>query len=267
MRKTILASPTSHTKVFRSLVSTKKEIYAKAPIVEAVLDIRVRTSTIPTLEDLSLITDEAYPEPFRRPFQLQVKIQGGTSPDQPSIEQLTVPLGVMFRSKDAKQVFQARVDGFTFNRLTPYEHWESFSLEAHRLWDLYAGSVNVEHIESIGLTYLNEILVPVGTPFEQYFRTYIEVAPEIPQVLNNYSLSFQVTLPEGHGLLSITQGYGPPRKEGFVTNFLNIQATKTFGDDKTPSNEEVWQMFENLRAAKSGAFESCITDAVREMIR
>lgn len=246
---------------------TNREVYARAPIVEAVLDIRVRTSAIPELSALSLIADSAYPEPFRQPFQLQVKIQGGTSPAQPSIEQLTTPLGVMFRSSDAKQVFQARIDGFSFNRLAPYENWNSFSMEARRLWDLYSTSVSVEHIESIGLTYLNEITIPAGARFEDYFRTYIEVAPEIPQILNNYSLSFQVTLDEDHGLLSITQGYGPPRKEGFITNFLNIQATKTFSESHSPSSTELWQMFENLRDAKSNAFEACITDVVREMIR
>jgi uncharacterized protein (TIGR04255 family) len=231
-------------------------------------------SEIPSLEVLSRIiqdsdekTREAYPEQYRQPFQLQVKIQGGASPEQPRLEQLSTPLGTIFRSGDQKQVFQARIDGFTFNRLAPYEEWSSFVKEARQLWQLYASSVKIERIEALNLTYLNEVLVPAGSPFEDYFRTYIQVAPEIPQVLNNYSLSFQVTLPEEHGLLSVTQGYGPPRKEGFITNILNIQASKILSENSTPSEEELWEMFEHLRDAKSNAFEACITDAVREMIR
>ena len=246
---------------------TKSQIYSNAPIVEAVLDIRLRTSTTPELATLSAITDDAYPENFQQPFQLQVKIQGGTSPDQPSIEQLTTPLGIMYRSKDEKQIFQARIDGFSFNRLSPYENWDNFSNEARRLWSLYASYVPIEHIESIGLTYLNEISVPAGTPFEKYFRTYIEVAPEIPQTLLNYSLSFQVALDQNHGLLSITQGYGPPRMAGHVTNFINIQVNKVLNEDESPSESELWQMFEILREGKTNAFEACITDAVREIIR
>jgi uncharacterized protein (TIGR04255 family) len=248
-------------------VSISKEVYANAPIIEAVLDIRARMKAIPNLQMLSEIADANYPEQFRQPFQLQVKIQGGTSPDQPKLEQLTTPLGTMYKSRDEKQVFQARVDGFTFNRLTPYEDWASFSKEARRLWLLYASSVEIEHIEAISLTYLNEVLVPAGTRFEDYFRTYIQVAPEIPQVLNNYTLSFQVTLDEGHGSLSITQGYGPPRREGFITNILNIQANRLLAENEAPTEEELWNMFEHLRDAKSNAFEACITDAVREMIR
>lgn len=248
-------------------MSTNREVYANAPITEAVLDIRARMKTIPDLKLLSEIADVDYPEQFRQPFQLQVKIQGGASPDQPKLEQLTTPLGTMSRSNDQKQVFQARVDGFTFNRLAPYEDWASFSKEARRLWHLYASSIEIEHLEAISLTYLNEVLVPAGTKFEDYFRTYIQVAPEIPQVLSNYTLSFQVTLDDGHGALFITQGYGPPRKEGFVTNILNIQANRLLAENETPTEDELWDMFEHLRDAKSNAFEACITDAVREMIR
>jgi uncharacterized protein (TIGR04255 family) len=253
------------------LTSRIREVYAKAPIVEAVLDIRVRLRATPDLQTLSGISDPAYPDNFRQPFQLQVRIQGGVAPDQPSIEpsieQLSRPLGAMHRSSDEKQVFQARIDGFTFNRLAPYENWGSFAREARRLWGVYRDAVQVERIESLALTYLNQIGLPLGASFEEYFRTYIEVAPELPQTLTNYSLSFQVDLPGGHGVLSITQGYGPPRREGFVNNLLNIQALKIIGEDVNPSEQELWQMFERLRDAKSDAFEACITDRVREMIR
>jgi uncharacterized protein (TIGR04255 family) len=245
----------------------KREIYANAPIVEAVLDVRVRMREEIDLATLSHITDKKYPETYRQPFQIQVKIEGGNAPAQPTIEQLSTPLGTMYRSEDQKQVFQARIDGFTFNRLAPYQDWASFSKEAKRLWKLYVAAVPPHQIEALSLTYLNELVIPTKTKFEDYFRTYIQVAPEIPQDLNNYSLSFQVTLKEGRGLLSVTQGYGPPRKEGHVTIILNLQATRVFGESDNPSDENIWEIFEHLREAKSDAFEACITNAVREMIR
>jgi uncharacterized protein (TIGR04255 family) len=245
----------------------KKEIYANAPIVEAVLDIRVRTNVIPDLDTLSKITDSSYPTPFRQPFRMEVKIEAGNSPAQPSLQQLSTPLGVMYRSSDEKQVFQARVDGFTFNRLAPYENWDSFSREARRLWNLYRSAVQIGHIEMIGLTYLNQLMVPINSRFEDYLRTYIHVAPEIPQVLNNYSLSFQVTLDKEHGFLAISQGYGPLRKMGFITVILNIQGNKAFAEDDNVTDDALWTAFENLREAKSDAFEACITDKIREMIR
>jgi len=245
----------------------KREIYANAPIVEAVLDIRVRAGVIPELEALSKITDPTYPALYRQPFRMEVKIEAGNSPAQPSIQHLSTPLGVMYRSNDEKQVFQARVDGYTFNRLAPYENWDSFSKEARRLWHLYASAVQVRHIEMIGLTYLNELMVPVNSKFEDYLRTYIHVAPEIPQVLNNYSLSFQVTLEKEHGFLSVAQGYGPLRKQGFITVALNIQANKAFAENDEVTEEVLWTAFENLREAKSNAFEACITDKIREMLR
>ena len=49
------------------------------------------------------------------------------------------PDGYLLSSLDGRQIVQARLDGYTFNKLKPYDRWETFREEAKRIWQTYAG--------------------------------------------------------------------------------------------------------------------------------
>ena len=239
------------------------EIYRNAPIVEAAIDIRVRTAEDVDLDVLSTIRDPQYPEVSSEPFKLQVQLEWGNKPK----EDLSSPLGYFSRSPDHKQVLQARRDGFTFNRLAPYQSWEVFGAEAKRLWDIYRSRVPVEVIEAVGLTYMNEILIPFDKNVEEYLNAYVHLPEALPQQVASFSLSFSRSL-GSDGLLHVAEGVGPVRKDGHLTVGLFIQAIKFMGpENEWISEDELWGLIERLRAAKSAAFEACITDKVREAIR
>ena len=243
------------------------EVYKNAPIIEAALDIRVRTA-----EDVDLasfrIDDSAYPEASREPFQLQVKIEWGDKPKDASKQHLNTPLGYFFRSADQKQILQARRDGFTFNRLAPYDRWGTFGPEARRLWMLYRDRIKIEQIEAVSLSYMNEILVPFQQRIEDYLNAYIKLPEKLDKPLTSFSLGFQSPIDGDKGTLHVAQGIGPERREGFLTIGLFIQTIKFLGVSSTLiSDDELWGILEDLRIAKSLAFEACITDKVREIIR
>jgi len=177
-------------------------------------------------------------------------------------------MGFAYRSDDEKDIFQVRKDGFTHNRLSPYTEWQSFSSEAKRLWLLYKESADPAVIEMIGLNYINEFYLPFGLSFEEYFRTYVEVPRQLPQNLMSFSFMYQLLIPDDAGVLQIAQGYGPIRKPDHSTVILNIQASKQINKICADvAEDELWDMFEKLRVAKSEAFEACITEKVRETIR
>jgi uncharacterized protein (TIGR04255 family) len=241
------------------------EIYKNAPITEAVLDVRTRLNE-PSLERLSEIRDPDYPTLFQTP-----NLMGFTftvNEGQPSVNTTSEPLGFSYRSKDEKNIFQVRKDGFSHNRLAPYTEWLSFSAEARRLWSIYRTAAEPADIEIISLNYINEIYVPFDVSFGDYFKTYVEVPAELPQGLMGFSFTYQVLLPDDAGVLQIAQGYGPLRKPDHSTVILNIQTSKYLNRKFSDvTEEELWEMFEKLRFAKSAAFEACITDKVRAMIR
>jgi uncharacterized protein (TIGR04255 family) len=243
------------------------EIYKNAPITQAALDIRVRSAVDLDIDSLLAAKDPKYPDLFLRPTKVQVHVEANNETLAASAAADNTLLGFAFRSEDQKQIYQIRTDGFTHNRLAPYQEWDVFVAEARRLWLLYKSVVRPQTIELIGLNYLNEILIPGGVSINDYFRTYIEVPPELPQALNVFSLGFQLTIPDDGGFLRIGQSYGAPKKESFVTMNLNIQAFKQVNISGDSMEDSLWPMFEALRIAKSMAFEACITDKVREMIR
>jgi len=241
------------------------EIYKNAPITEAVLDIRTRLKE-PSLDKLASIRDPRYPNSYLTPnlMAFTIQVQDG----KPSVDAQSEPMGFAYRSDDEKDIFQVRKDGFSHNRLAPYTEWLLFSSEARRLWSRYKESAEPATIELIGLTYINEIYVPFGARFEDYFGTYIEVPRELPQTLMGFSLTYQAILPGDAGILQVAQGYGPFKIPDHSTIVLNIQASRPVNKDCSDFTEdETWAMFEELRIAKSRTFEACITDKVREMIR
>lgn len=247
------------------------ETYRNAPITEAALDVRVRLAKEVSVDVLEAVKDEKYPILHQRPVQIAFKV--GPVPDGAQAlaqgEVSNTPLGFSYMSEDRKQVFQIRTDGFTHNRLAPYIDWNSFSQEAKRLWTRYVELAQPETIEILGLNYLNQIFVPHKVEFERYFRTYIEVAPDLPQTVNTYNLSFQLSWPGQERVFAfVGQGLGPPIKEGFATMILNIQAFKRLDKAaKEVDENEIWETFNLLRDVKNSVFEACITDLVREEIR
>jgi len=244
------------------------EIYANAPITEAALDIRIRGLVDIPDEILSTVTDPAYPELFQRPTTFQVHFEANPEKKATSATAAHAKFGYSYRSVDQRNIFQARADGFTHNRLAPYQEWKAFVTEARRLWEVYKSKINPEVVELIGLNYINDIEVPYGTDFSEYFKTYVEIPKELPQQLNVFSIGYQVPIPDDGGFLKIGQTYGIPKRDGFGVIRLNIQTFKPLqlavrGED----DAQIWKSFETLRMAKSMAFEACITDKVREMIR
>ena len=198
------------------------ETYKNAPITEAALDIRVRLAKEITTESLETLKDDAFPKLKQRPVKVQIQIgpiADGTRLG-PVAEAINTPMGFMYESADGKQVFQVRTDGFTLNRLAPYQNWDLFAGEARRLWKKYKELAHPEYIELLRLNYINQIFVPDGTDFSTHLRTYLEVSPDLPQRLNGFSLSFQANWPgEEQILIFVSQAIGPVIKQGFATIF------------------------------------------------
>jgi uncharacterized protein (TIGR04255 family) len=119
-------------------------VFPNAPITEALLDIRVQVPAEVNLAQIETYYDsvkERYPTKRERHSW-----QGGFKLNPPgSIEVLQSqggPDGYLFTSTDGKQIVQARLDGFTLNRLKPYDRWETFRDEARQLWQLYVHVAN-----------------------------------------------------------------------------------------------------------------------------
>jgi uncharacterized protein (TIGR04255 family) len=238
--------------------------YSRAPITEALIDIRATVPPDVTIEDLRLAHREIeadYPKMARRVDFHGVFSAGdriGASAQQDII-------GSVFFSKDQKHVAQLRRDGFTFSRLAPYDNWENLRDEARRLWNLYRSVAKPSRISQVALRYINQINIPLPMrDFRDYLRTYPEVSTDLPQALAAFFMQTQIPQKDIGGGLILTQAIVPPPDDKTSSVVLDIdvfiQGTELLTDD------DIWGHLEVLRNRKNDAFEACITNQTRRMI-
>lgn len=243
-------------------MSREARRYAHAPITEAVIDIRIQPVDGVGLDRIAVVHQreaERYPKRADR-VESRFVLTGG------SASSLTQGIaGYLCRSTDGKQVFQSRLDGFTFSRLAPYESWEAFRDEAHRLWQVYLSVVTPCAVTRLGVRYINRLDLPLPvTDFEDYVRTVPRVAPGLPQALSGYYMQVQIPQTDLDAVLILNEGVVQPPSPEFASVVLDIDLYRNVM--LRAEDPEVWSILEQFRWRKNEVFEACITDATRRLI-
>lgn len=247
---------------------TEYTIFPNAPITEALLDIRAELPSdvdIKKLESFYELVKERFPEKKQR-RSVEVKI-----PLPPESTSLTLPVsgrpdGYLFRSRNENKIVQARLDGFTFNKLKPYEDWKTFRSEAHIFWDIYSKQFNPKKITRIALRYINRIEVPLPMKdFKEYILTVPEIAPNIPQALSNFFMQLVIPNPEIGATAVINQTMEPITSNRGVPLIFDIDVFKEaiYVDNQ----EGIWDEFEKLHIFKNEIFFNSITKKTEELFK
>jgi uncharacterized protein (TIGR04255 family) len=239
--------------------------HPRAPITEAVLDIRVDLEGGGSLEKLAQIGAawaDSYPN--RRNF-MTMEAHFSADPEVEVSKQHSQS-GYLFQREDGLQTVNLGLDGFSFSRLRPYTNWEEFSGEARRLWTIYREQANVVAVKRIAVRYINRLDLPLyeGFDFKDYLRTVPEVSPEMPQGLKGYFMQLQVPLAEIMGVVIVNQAMLEPPTENVASVLLDLDYFRTHN---VPQDEgALWEAFGQLRVVKNRIFEACITERARRLI-
>jgi len=237
--------------------------YERAPITEALIDIRVESASGPALSALESLHEEIrsqYPVKSKRVY-VQGQLSAGEEVGGAATQKL---MGFSFSSSDGSQIFQARMDGFTFSRLRPYGNWNELRDEARRLWRVYRTCAKAARISRVAVRYINQIDIPVPQiDYKEYFRTSPEVSPDLPQGLSGFFMQLQFPQEDIGGILVLTQTAVPPPVPSMTSVILDLDVLKE--NVKFRSDEEVWILLETLRDRKNKFFEGCITDKTRRL--
>lgn len=235
--------------------------YPGAPIAEAALVIRVRSSANPeSVRDWSL-DDPAYPHRGRPArFKWEVKAEA-----EPVVSGGDSAAALQLTSDDKKQSFEVRAEGFTFSRFAPYDRWETFQPEARRLWLRYKELAKPDAIEGLALHYVNRLDVPVTSRLEEYFDLYVHVPERLPQDLVFCLAMVSFKLKDPDSVVNIALYSAPPVKENCTSVIIDANTYLPIG--RPLDEDQMWALFEKMRYQKNFVFESCITNKVREMIR
>lgn len=248
----------------------KYTTFPKAPITEALLDIRVELPTDTSLNTLELYQNEIkerYPIKEER-FEWKTGIEFQSGKPQIS-EHSGGRKGYLFRSADKLKVVQSRLDGFTFNKLKPYEHWEVFRDEAEELWNHYIDIARPTKVVRMALRYINRIELPL--PFDdlkEYILTGPELAPELKLPLSNFLVRLEIFNNDLDCKAIITETLEKPitrQDKTFFPLIFDIDVFKVVNND--PSDKESWEIFESLRNFKNDIFFESITPKTKELFQ
>ena len=239
--------------------------YKRAPITEAIIDLRVDPCAnvgLHAVEEVGVREAAAYPE-FHKIAIARSQIEVGNRVSASAVQEQT---GFSRVSLDKKQVFQSRLDGFTFSRLAPYESWEPFRDEARRLWSAYREMVRPAAISRLAVRYVNRFDLPGKcVELKDYFRTGPEISADLPQTMNGFFLRLLLPQEDLQGQVIINETIIPPAVPDSVSVVLDIDL---FRDQAIPQDEEeIWKYFELFRDRKDAVFNACITDRAKELIR
>ena len=242
--------------------------YAKTPIMEAVIDLRTTLPeriTVDKLAEIHPYIKDKFPtvEPFYKGMGAIAFTPG--SPLQLSTSEQHI--GFWFRSEDKLRTFQATMDGFSFNRLAPYESWEEFSSDAKNLWKIYKEICQPVHVTRTAVRYINQINIPIKdlTDLKDYLRTVPEVSPDLIQPgLQTFFMQLQIPQQDLDCMLIINEALTQPTTPEVVTVIfdLDLFRQKIWNSD----DEDIWSFLEELRYRKNEVFEASITDKTRELI-
>ncbi|MBI4389800.1 MAG: TIGR04255 family protein [Nitrospinae bacterium] len=246
------------------------EHFKNAPIREALIDIR---ATLPPEIDLSVLEkfqDEIkarFPERKKRVFWENRLEFHGENP--PQVTPKGGPDGYLFKSPNEQKVVQARRDGFTFNKLKPYDHWDIFRNEAKELWDRYLKIAKPTKITRIVLRYINCIEIPIVKPevaLEDYVLIYPEIPKDFPYKLANFLTVMEVLDIENEITARINISMEPIKSEGKTLPLIfDIDAYRML--DLDPNDQKIWEIFETLRTFKNKIFFGSMTEKSKELFR
>lgn len=246
------------------------EHYAKAPIIEALVELRVAAEPAPELDLLLTVMEgvEGYGEP-----ETLVTVQGEFQVIADAVQARATggPVGHRWRSVDGLHAVTAQTGIFAFSRLAPYDRWETFIASVEGMWLRYKAVVEPHTLLGASVRFINRIDVPSDRPVEvkDYLRLSVDVPPSLPQAMLGMYMQVAVPLPQHDRATAniISTLITPP--DGFHASLIldiDTHINRPLAIDEN-FHENVLGILATLRDAKNYVFESCITDATRGLIR
>jgi len=238
----------------------KQRHLSNAPIVEAIIDFRVRLAPSFDVMGFTSLRQTLHPEypkmEERREFAAGIQL--ANKQVQHVFEDKGLA-GYFFRSEDGKNVVQFRRDGFTFSRLKPYTEWETVCAEAKRAWELYRARVSLELVTRIAVRYINRLIIPL--PISD-FADYLTAPPTIPETLPLGVSQFMTRVVVCDVVTDIQANIiqaldkGAKSDEAAIILDIDVYKQQEGGLDES----KIWPTFEQLRELKNRIFFDSISE-------
>lgn len=242
---------------------------SKAPIVEAVIDFRVKLPSdfkLDAFQPLRAQLAKDYPG-----FEEQHIVEQMIKREAGSAAELSTRFsgthGYRLSSSDGRNVVQLRRDGFTFSRLSPYTRWDQVFAEAWRLWSLYVDAAKPIEVSRIAVRYINRMLFPLPfTSPEEYLKAPPATADDWPAEMSAFLTRVVMHEAKSDVTVSVIQALEPQVPgQSEVAIIFDIDAY----EDVTMRADDVTiaERFGNLREMKNRVFFKGLTTKAIDLFR
>ena len=233
------------------------------PIVEAVLDINCDLPPVFELTALEAAAREVFRDKYpkfntRFLHEFQLEAAQGIEP------QLTKRQGIQafqFLQDDGKQLLQVRLQGFSFNRLSPYTDLDDYLPEIERTWRQYCLLAKPVLIREIRLRYINRILLPMAgeqVNLDDYLTFGVKLPDEDRLMLTGFLVQQNATERSTSNQVNITLA-AQPHEDDKLPLILDIEAFKM--DSIEPDDWSATQsIVQSLRVLKNLVFKKSLTE-------
>ncbi|MFO1352202.1 MAG: TIGR04255 family protein [Gammaproteobacteria bacterium] len=242
----------------------------KAPITEALIDLRVQAPSDVSVTTLEQAIENSEPFGYYKKSPIIRSSFGfSVNPEENPIARATsgptTIIGVRLHSEDEKYVAQFSIEGFTLSRLRPYESWAKLIEETQRLWSIYCQWIRPDRISRVATRFINNLQLPLkqGENFEEFVTLLPTFPKEIPQELAGFLQRYVSQDPQSGATIISTH---------FLERFISGQTVPlildidVFKESILPTDSaEVWIRLDQFRELKNRFFFSFLTEKAVEL--
>lgn len=244
--------------------------YAKAPIVEAVIDIQTRFDEQPEIAKFEAFQTHLA-EQFPRKDPIQLLRMGLNQPEKDSGWETNIDhsvSGLRLSNADNSRVLQLQRMGFTYSHMPPYTSWDVFRSEARRLWEIFVETCRPVAVTRCAVRFINRIDIPSErAELSSYFQLCPNIPPDISQEVNGMFMQLQMPQRDlsEDSVAIINLAMTEPTQPNQVSILLDFDVFQVGEID--PNSEVLWEVLDRFRSRKNFLFEACITDNTRSLIK
>jgi uncharacterized protein (TIGR04255 family) len=239
----------------------------KAPITEALIDIRVAPQGGLTFEKLKAAFESAdfgyYVKGAITEGTFEFKLPPDEQPPETRAE--SAQIGLRMHSQDERYVAQCQLNGFTLSRLPPYEDWSRLLGETRRTWTRYVELLEPQRVTRVATRFINNLRLPMepGTSFQTYLNKVVDVPEDAPQAVEAFFQRFQLADVQSGARVILTAALDAKTRAQTVPVILDVDAFMS--TDVDPAGPEVWGILDRLHDLKNQCFFGTITERAAEL--
>ena len=243
--------------------------YPNAPIVEAVIELRLRFGDAPSIESLDGFCQRVADRfPSKVPMNLMAVGVAQKPGEEPQVQSNQSQIGFRLTSTNNDRIMLVQQASLAYSHLAPYSDWDTFLSELKSLWETFSEMVSPKAVVRVAARYINRIVIPEPKiEIKDFFNISAEFPETLAPHLSGFFVQLQLPHPDLHpNAKSVINFSSEPSAQQNTCSFLfDID---TFREDElAPNSNEIWEFLEGLRVKKDALFEASITDNTRALFQ